>query len=666
MNVEVVLAALLVLFALLFAISGVAGWGWRIAILALAVGTSLGLYFRHHQIEEASRVEREHRAEAPSDSRDGGFVSSGTCRACHPAEYESWHGSFHRSMTQYPDADVVRGDFDNVDLEYWGQDFHLSRRADGFYVNMVDPDWTLHNRPRRRRLYSENPASIDEELFATGPRTTKRISLVTGSHHMQAYWVPGRIKKMQLGFPFTFLYEANRWVPREDVFLIPPEWLFPAQVWNANCVRCHATFSQARMIRGADAFDTRAAEMGIACEACHGPGNTHVGENRNPAERYRRYAETDKDREATGQEERPKSIFDPGDADHVKSSEVCGVCHAIRQLNNREQWNIHGLVFRPGGDIEAEYPLMNYSDDGIMEPGNERVRALMEGSFWGDGMVRVSGREFNGLAHSPCFEGGELGCLSCHSMHGYESNDDQLKPGMRTNTACTQCHAEFESKLSEHTHHEVDSKGSLCTNCHMPYTSYGLLKAIRSHQIASPSIGETVDHGRPNACNACHIDQTLAWSAKWLAEWYNQDVPPLTEDDQSVAAAIHWAVAGDAGQRALAAWYIGWETARHSSDLPTAAPVLAELLDDNYAAVRYIAGRSLSRLEGFEDFEFDFVTDPDDRDALRPIVTAKWQALRSGSASVRPELLLTEQGFDEKHFASLRSRRNERQLMLLE
>ena len=32
--------------------------------------------------------------------RQEGFVSSQSCRACHPGEYEAWHDSYHRTMTQ--------------------------------------------------------------------------------------------------------------------------------------------------------------------------------------------------------------------------------------------------------------------------------------------------------------------------------------------------------------------------------------------------------------------------------------------------------------------------------------------------------------------------------------------------------------------------------------
>ena len=59
----------------------------------------------------------------------------------------------------------------------------------------------------------------------------------------------------------------------------------------------------------------------------------------------------------------------------------------------------------------------------------------------------------------------------------------QLKPKMDSDTACLQCHKDMSARLVAHTHHAADSSGSRCYNCHMPYTSYGLLKALRSHRI---------------------------------------------------------------------------------------------------------------------------------------------------------------------------------------
>jgi hypothetical protein len=262
--------------------------------------------------------------------------------------------------------------------------------------------------------------------------------------------------------------------------------------------------------------------------------------------------------------------------------------------------------------------------------------------YWGDGMVRVSGREFPGLLDSPCYKDAssderKLSCLSCHQMHKAgddprsleEWADDQLKPGMRGNDACVGCHEEFRdvAKLTRHTHHSVGSSGSTCYNCHMPYTTYGLLKAIRSHTISTPSVTESAHPQirRPNACNLCHLDRTLGWAADHLDEWWKVPKPPLDSDQRTFAASILWLLSGDAGQRALVAWAYGWEDARKTSGTAWMMPYIAPLLVDPYSAVRYIAHRSLRTLPDAADVEYDFLGPLASRESAVAAYSSRWR-----------------------------------------
>src|SRR6185312_2457869 len=45
------------------------------------------------------------------------YVSSRTCRACHPSQYASWHASYHRTMTQVATPQSVATGFDGVRVE---------------------------------------------------------------------------------------------------------------------------------------------------------------------------------------------------------------------------------------------------------------------------------------------------------------------------------------------------------------------------------------------------------------------------------------------------------------------------------------------------------------------------------------------------------------------
>jgi len=46
-----------------------------------------------------------------------GFVTSNACRSCHPAEYSSWHASYHRTMT----ADAALGSVGAAELRQGGR-----------------------------------------------------------------------------------------------------------------------------------------------------------------------------------------------------------------------------------------------------------------------------------------------------------------------------------------------------------------------------------------------------------------------------------------------------------------------------------------------------------------------------------------------------------------
>jgi predicted CXXCH cytochrome family protein len=252
---------------------------------------------------------------------------------------------------------------------------------------------------------------------------------------------------------------------------------------------------------------------------------------------------------------------------------------------------------------------------------------LLNDFFWTDGMMRVSGREYNGLIESPCYKGRQFSCISCHSLHNSDP-DDQLNRKATGNGGCLPCHQKFreEATLIAHTHHRSASSGSECYNCHMPHTTYGVLKAIRSHQISSPRVADDLTTGRPNACNLCHLDKSLAWTSERLAAWYGHPTSELPEESRHISHAVHKALSGDAGQRALAAWHLGWAPAMEASGQHWIPPILGQLLDDPYAAVRCIAERSLRTISGLTPDGYDYVVDPNSRPPARMSVLRNWTA----------------------------------------
>jgi len=239
---------------------------------------------------------------------------------------------------------------------------------------------------------------------------------------------------------------------------------------------------------------------------------------------------------------------------------------------------------------------------------------------------------------------------------------------MESDAACLQCHKDMRARLVAHTHHPADSSGSRCYNCHMPRTTFGLLHAMRSHQVSSPSAQESVTYGRPNACNLCHLDQTLAWTAQKLHAWYNEPVPNLSQDDQTIAAAVQWIVKGDAGQRALIAWGLGWEPAQKIADRGWFYPYLIYSLTDPYAAVRFDAWKSLQTLPGFANFSFDYTAAEGVLSEASARAYEKWlREVRSPNATYRPETLLDSDGRLQRDILQrLRIERDDKPIILAE
>ena len=244
----------------------------------------------------------------------------------------------------------------------------------------------------------------------------------------------------------------------------------------------------------------------------------------------------------------------------------------------------------------------------------------------------------------------------------------QLRPKMDTDEACLQCHKAIGPNISAHTHHDATSSGSRCYNCHMPNNTFGLLHAMRGHQVSWPTVQESIEHGRPNACNLCHLNQTLAWTGEKLHAWYNQTVPPLSQDDQTIAAAVQWMVKGDAGQRALIAWGMGWEPAQKTAGRDWLYPYLIYSMTDPYAAIRFEAWKSLQTLPGFSDFSFTYTSDDRSLNEAAGRALTKWfHEVRGPNAVFPPETAVDSDGrFQENVFRRLRSERDDKPILLAE
>jgi hypothetical protein len=123
---------------------------------------------------------------------------------------------------------------------------------------------------------------------------------------------------------------------------------------------------------------------------------------------------------------------------------------------------------------------------------------------------------------------------------------------------------------------------------------------------------------------------------------------------------------GDAAERALAAWSMGWPVAQRTSGTAWATPFLAQLLDDPYLAIRIIARRSLRTLDGLSDLQVELFQSPDDRKAAILSIARRWHENHPDSSIDRSELLFAKDRIQMERFQRLIRQRDNTSIYLSE
>ena len=90
------------------------------------------------------------------------------------------------------------------------------------------------------------------------------------------------------------------------------------------------------------------------------------------------------------------------------------------------------------------------------------------------------------------------------------------------NDLCGQCHLPQAFDSPEHHHHEVDSPGAQCVNCHMPARTYMQVDDRRDHGFSIPRPEISAITGSPDPCMTCHEHEDKGWSGKSITEWYGE------------------------------------------------------------------------------------------------------------------------------------------------
>jgi len=568
------------------------------------------------------------------------YTGAEKCQDCHQKNYDSWKKTYHRTMTQEATEDSVLGNFDGSNLTYWGITIRPTIQQGKYYFEYYNPE--------------------SGEFL-----TALEIKRTVGSRRYQQYLAQtdntqGNYYRLEL----LWHIEDQRWVHLNGAFLGTDNQAFDSHtsIWNQNCIFCHNTGINPNMtnydeiiqqtkqgkplnFKRDSRFQSHVSDLGIGCESCHANGAQHIALNQNPLRKYYlNFTKAD-----------DKSIINPTKLSAKSAMDICGQCHGQRTPKTYKlarKWMEEGPTYRPGDVLQSHVnPVWKES---II---NTRQSDIFKQRFWQDGTPRLTAYEYQGLLQSECHIKGNLTCNDCHSMHDGNPKgmitDENL-----TNIPCLNCHTEYKNSIAEHTGHREKSEGSLCYNCHMSKTVYGIMTFHRSHKIESPNPEIEFSTDKPNACVACHIDK----SSQWIMQESLNIWPNLNSSKQqknNLIQSIYKLHSGDPVERSIAATRLSYRSSYlNNSKKRFLIPHLLYSMEDNYPAVRRFSWKSLMSLttemqiekQSFEPLNrtlksFDFIADSSLRNRIVKNAWQQFNALDKSDWSTPPPGSLVKKNY---------------------
>ncbi|MBO9406270.1 hypothetical protein J7399_02430 [Shimia sp. R9_1] len=502
------------------------------------------------------------------------YVGSQRCVSCHEDEAEAWRKSHHAQAWRMPSDEVLIGAFQGEVFEHDGMRAQFDTKDGARVVTVVEKDgaetvYTLHS--------------------VGGTEPLQHLILETGRGRLQS-------------FDVVWDVEAQRWYhlyPDQD---LPPKdayhWSGAYKNWNARCAECHATGFEKNYDFQRKRYASTQVEIGVGCEACHGPGQAHLDLVANQPTQDYAVALTDWG-------------FTADMSVPEQAMEQCAGCHSRREAFGDGN-PLPGTAFADAYNLALLRPELYHADGQIQD------EVYVYGSFLQSKMHQKG-----------------VTCANCHAPHDAEVI-------VEGDAVCTQCHSEagnpdFPSlrlaayDTADHTHHPEGSAGTQCVNCHMMDQVYMGNDWRRDHNFRVPRPDVSARLGTPDVCTRCHEDQEPAWAAEQIEAWFPEgrwreahygDVLASGRSDPRAAAEDLLALAQDDTQadlvRATALWLLGpGATSLKLQDIAAfmedddpqvrigalealksraavaAAPYLIQGLHDEVQAVRVAAARAI-------------------------------------------------------------------------
>jgi tetratricopeptide (TPR) repeat protein len=341
------------------------------------------------------------------------------------------------------------------------------------------------------RFFTEDGRFLVNTEGADGSMADFEVAYTFGVDPLQQYLIEfpgGRLQTLGVAWDT----EQDRWFhlyPDERITSDDPlHWTRDLQNWNFMCAECHSTNLQKNFDLATDSYDTEWDAINVGCQSCHGPGEGHISWANNPGL-------TSEAADARG------LVVNFADAVPRFQVESCAACHSRRR--------------QVSTDDRVGEPFMDH-----FMPETLRREDL----YHADGQILGEVYVYGSFLQSRMYQEG-VQCTDCHNPHSLDLR-------VRGNAVCEQCHhpeapmnrfPTLQTKnynTPDHHFHAADSEGAQCVNCHMVDRTYMVVDPRRDHSFRIPRPDLSVAVGTPNACNDCHTDQTAAWAAEAVIEWY--------------------------------------------------------------------------------------------------------------------------------------------------
>ena len=209
-----------------------------------------------------------------------------------------------------------------------------------------------------------------------------------------------------------------------DFKVFPLEWRERDAVWkkrsssdaSVTCFGCHTT--------GYFVSSKEFVELGVGCEACHGPGKKHAGSDKKIG-----------------------TIVNPEKLSRDRNLMICGQCHSFGYD--------HSGVYRfpvvcAGIDSSTGEKILT-----PFQPGDDLTTAFEDKKA----KPTETGHAYSLLIQTPEYYSKQL-CTDCHAAHGKSGNPAMLIDA--SNGTCLKCHKNPMKDLAVYS--EADKK--LCWECH--------------------------------------------------------------------------------------------------------------------------------------------------------------------------------------------------------